>query len=194
MSIFLRLYLRYRYPKYQRAYRLVFDPDGFHHYPKELRAQLDGTTSAALAQSLSKTLAPYALADNDSHLKETIAHIADVTLALPHILDATIQMANWNSLRVADKKHCIALVAYLVNPMDIIPEGAFGGAGFADDVLIASIAYNAIIADTSKEFVAAFWKEDKKIFDSLCSISASAKETLPELHKQVADAFRSVFA
>lgn len=194
MSMFLRLYLRYRYPKYQRAYRLVFDPDGFHHYPKELRAQLEGTTGAALVQSLSKTLAPYIAAGKESLAKETIAQIADVTLAMPQILDTTIQMANWESLRDKDKKHCIALVAYLVNPIDIIPEGAFGSAGFADDVVFASIAYNTVIVDTSAQFVSAFWKGEKKIFESLCSVSASAKETLPELHKEVTKAFQSVFA
>ncbi len=194
MSMFLRLYLRYRYPKYQRAYRLVFDPDGFHHYPKELRTQLEGTTGDALRQSLSKTLAPYVAAGKELQAKETIAQIADVTLALPQILDMTIQMANWESLRDKDKKHCIALVAYFVNPNDIIPEGTFGGAGFADDVISASIAYNTVIADTSAQFVSAFWKGEKKIFESLCSVSASAKEALPELHKEVAKAFQSVFA
>lgn len=194
MSIFLRLYLRYRYPKYQRAYRLVFDPDGFHQYPKELRAQLEGTTSIALVQSLSKTLAHYIGTGEESQAKQTIAQIAEVTLALPQILETTIQMANWDSLRNKDKKHCIALVAYLVNPVDIIPEGAFAGAGFADDVIVASIAYNAIIADTSEKFVSAFWKGERKIFESLCSVSASAKETLPELHKEVTKAFHSVFA
>lgn len=194
MSLLLKLYLRYRHPKYQRAYRLVFDPDGFHHYPKELRAQIEGTTSTALIQSLSKTLAPYVATGKDTGAGSTMALIADVTLALPQILDTTIQMANWESLRGKDRKHCIALVAYLVNPIDIIPEGALGGAGFADDVIFASIVYNTIIADTSEKFVSAFWKGEKKIFESLCAVNASAKESLPELHKEVTIAFESVFA
>jgi len=194
MSMFLRLYLRYRYPKYQRAYRLVFDPEGFHHYPKELRTQLEGTTADALVQSLSNTLAQYVVAGKESQAKQTITQMVDVTLALPQILDTTIQMANWDSLRDRDKKHCIALVAYLLNPIDIIPEGALGGAGFADDVIFAGIVYNTVIADTSEKFVSAFWKGEKKIFESLCSVSASAKETLPELHKEVTKAFQSVFA
>lgn len=194
MSMFLRLYLRYRYPKYQRAYRLVFDPEGFHHYPKELNTQLEGTTADALVQSLSITLAQYVAAGRESQAKETISQIAGVTLALPQILDTTIQMANWESLRDKDKKHCIALIAYLLNPIDIIPEGTLGGAGFADDVIFASIVYNTVIADTSEKFVSAFWKGEKKIFESLCSVSASAKEALPELHKEVTKAFYSVFA
>ena len=194
MSMFLRLYLRYRYPKYQRAYRLVFDPDGFHHYPKELRAQLEGTTDVALYQSLSKTLASYVAAGKQSAAKEAISQITDVTLAFPQVLDTTIQIANWKSLQDKDKKHCIALVAYLVNPIDIIPEGSFGGAGFADDAIFASIVYNTVIADTSKEFVSAFWKGDKKIFESLCTVSGSAKVALPELHQEVTNAFESVFA
>jgi uncharacterized membrane protein YkvA (DUF1232 family) len=82
----------------------------------------------------------------------------------------------------------------LVNPIDVIPEGPLGGAGFADDVIFASIAYNTVIADTSEKFVSAFWKGEKKIFDSLCSVSASAKETLPELHNDVSKAFQRVFA
>ena len=78
--------------------------------------------------------------------------------------------------------------------MDILPEGTFGGAGFADDVVFASVVYNALIAGTSEKFVSAFWKGDTKIFASLCAVSASAKETLPELHMEVMKAFQTVFA
>ena len=194
MSLFLKWFLRYRYPKYQRAYRLVFDPDGFHHYPKELKAQLEGTTKEAIFQSLQKTLQPYVVAGKETQTKETIGLLSEVTLALPQILDVTLQLANWNSLARRDRKHCIALVAYLISPVDIIPEGTFGGAGFADDVIFASVVFNAVIAGTSEKFVSAFWKGDKKIFDSLCAVSSSAKETLPELHKEVTEAFQAVFA
>lgn len=194
MSLFLKWYLQYRYPKFQRAYRLVFDPDGFHHYPKELKAQLEGTTKEAILQSLHKALQPYIVAGKEAPAKETLAQIAEATLALPQILDVTIQLANWKSLANREKKHCIALVAYLVSPVDIIPEGTFGAAGFADDVIFASVVYNAVITGTSEKFVSAFWKGDKKIFESLCALSASAKETLPELHKEVTKAFQMVFA
>jgi len=103
-------------------------------------------------------------------------------------------MANWESLRDKEKKYCIALVAYLVNPIDIIPEGALA----AQDLLMTSSLRASptitVIADTSAQFVSAFWKGEKKIFESLCAISASAKETLPELHNEVTKAFQSVFS
>ena len=194
MSLLLKWYLRYRYPKFQRAYRLVFDPEGFHHYPKELKEQVEGKSKEETLDSLRKALKPYMVAGKDAQTHTTLTMLAELTPALPQILEMTIQLANWPSLANKDKKHFIAVVAYTVSPVDIIPEGVFGGAGFADDLLFASIAYKTVIADTSEKFVLAFWKGDKKLFDTLCSLESAAKESLPELHNEVTKAFRSVFA
>ena len=192
MSFFLKWYLRYRYPKFQRAYRLVFDPEGFHHYPKELKEQVEGKSREETLESLRKTLKPYIAEGKDVQTVLTV--LAELLPALPQILDMTIQLANWPSLPTKDKKHFIAVVAYIVSPIDIIPEGVYGGAGFADDLLFVSIAYRVVMADTSEKFVSAFWKGDKKLFESLCSLESIAKESLPVLHSEVTKAFRTVFS
>ena len=194
MSLILKWYLKYRYPKYQRAYRLAFDPDGYHRYPNELKAHLEGKSKAELFDSFKQTLQPYLAADKQSAGKEALSQLADVTLALPQILELSVQLINWKSLANAQKKNLIALVAYLVSPIDIIPEGAFGVAGLADDALFASIAFNAVISGTSVQFVEAFWKGDKAVFESLCKAGNSSREALPSLYSEVLRAFQNVFA
>lgn len=194
MSFLLKWYLRYRYPKFQRAYRLVFDPEGFHHYPKELKEQVEGKSKDDTLDALRKTLKPYMVAGKDAQTQNTLTMLAELTPALPQILEMTIQLANWPSLASKDKKHFIAVVAYLVSPVDIIPEGVYGGAGFADDLLFASIAYRTVITDTSEKFVSAFWKGEKKLFETFCALEGAAKESLPELHSEVTKAFQTVFA
>ena len=57
MDHLLKWYVRLRYPQYRKAYRLTFDPDGFHHYPFELKAHLKGLSKDALVISLRKDLA-----------------------------------------------------------------------------------------------------------------------------------------
>ena len=194
MSVILKWYLKYRYPKYQRAYRLAFDPDGFHRYPNELKAHVEGKTKAQLLESFNQTLQQYFATERRSEGEEALSRLADVTLVLPQILEMTVQLVNWKSLASTHKKNLIALIAYLVSPVDIIPEGAFGIAGLADDALFASIAYNAVIEGTSKEFVEAFWKGDKEVFESLCNANNSSRDGLPALYSEVRRAFENVFA
>lgn len=194
MSLILKWYLKYRYPKYQRAYRLAFDPDGYHRYPNELKAHLEGKTKPELFDSFKQALQPYLAADKPAAVKEALSQLVDITLALPQILELSVQLVNWKSLASAHKKNLIALMAYLVSPIDIIPEGAFGSAGLADDALFASIAYNAVISGTSVQFVEAFWKGDKAVFESLCKADKSSREALPSLYNEVLRAFQNVFA
>lgn len=194
MSLLFKWYLRYRHPKYQRAYRLVFNPEGVHQYPNELKAQLSATTRDSVLKSMTATLQKYVAAGKEASARETFKTLAELAFVLPHILETSIQLANWRSLAARDRKHCIALVAYLVNPLDVVPEGAFGSAGFADDVIFASIVFKTLVTDTSEKFVSASWKGDQKSLETLCAIEASAKETLPELHREVTQAFQSAFA
>jgi len=173
---------------------MAFDPEGFHHFPDELKTLIGVKTKSEIIGSFEKTLQPYVESPGRTETKEAIAHLAEITLALPQILEMSIQLINWKSLANAAKKNLIAFVAYIVSPVDIIPEGAFGTGGFVDDALFASIVFNTVISATSEKFVAAFWKGERRVFDSLCVASGLAQAGLPNLHREVTLAFKNVFA
>ncbi|HTR81665.1 MAG TPA: hypothetical protein VMM58_08545 [Bacteroidota bacterium] len=191
--LFLKWYLQYRFPKYKRAYRLAFDPEGFHHYPSELKAEVEGKTQEELISLFVKTLQTFIPNPEPPQAREAIIQFAAITLALPQILDMTVQMIDWRSLANTHKKSLIALIAYLMNSADIIPEGSLGSGGLADDALFAAIVYSSVIVGTSEGFVTAFWKGDRSVIDALCHASETSRIGLPKFHIEVVRAFQNVF-
>ncbi len=194
MLFLLRWYLQSRFPKYRRAYRLVFDPEGFHHYPKELKTQVEGQSREEILRSLESTLATYRNKSGTPRLQETYETLAAVIIQLPVILEIVVEMINKSSLSFSEKKNLIAIVAYLVCPIDIIPEGAMGGVGFADDAICASIAINSVLSDGNHEEAKKLWNSHAPILEKIRLLNQLSEENLPNLYSEVRDAYMKVFA
>ncbi|MDE3058957.1 MAG: DUF1232 domain-containing protein [Bacteroidota bacterium] len=192
MLFLLRWYLYSRFPKYRRAYRLVFDPEGFHHYPKELKSQVEIQSPEEICHSLESTLATYRNASGTPRLHETYEAIAAIIVQLPAILEIIIDMVNTRSLSLAEKKRLIAIVAYLVCPVDVIPEGALGGVGFADDAICVGIAANLFLSEGKGRV--SLWDSHELLLEKLRLLNELSRENLPELYSEVRTAYLGIFA
>jgi uncharacterized membrane protein YkvA (DUF1232 family) len=193
MDHLLKWYVRLRYPQYRKAYRLTFDPDGFHHYPFELKAHLKGLSKDTLVASLRKDLATYAVPGMNEELTHTLEALAEGILTLPYTLDFITELIATGRLSRKSKMILLAIIAYLVSPVDVIPEGALRGAGYADDVIFASIALNEIVLEAERQEIAEAWGAHRGHIEHLYTVSSFARENLAELHKQVLTMYKRIF-
>jgi uncharacterized membrane protein YkvA (DUF1232 family) len=193
MDHLLKWYVRLRYPQYRKAYRLTFYPDGFHHYPFELKAHLKGLSKEALVTSLRRDLATYSVPGMDGELTHTFEALAEGILTLPYTLDCITELITTGRLSRKSKMILLAIVAYLVSPVDVIPEGALRGAGYADDVIFASIALNEIVLARERQEIAEEWGAHLAHLEHLYTVSSFTRENLAELHKQVVTMYKRIF-
>lgn len=193
MLFLLWWYLYSRFPKYRRAFRLVFDPDGFHHYPKELQSQVETLSQEEMVHSFVPALAAYRNKP-DAQLQETYATLARVIIQLPVILDTIIEMVHKTSFSFSEKKKLIAIVAYLVCAIDVIPEKALGGAGFADDAICVSIGLNAFFSEANHDKEKKLWSGDAELLENIQRLNVLSQENLPSLYSEVRGAYMKIFA
>jgi len=70
------------------------------------------------------------------------------------------------------------VLAYIVSPIDLIPEAFVGPVGFIDDVVIAVIALNSLINEGDKEIVKENWPGDKDVLKVIEDVLKIADEMI----------------
>lgn len=84
-------------------------------------------------------------------------------LFAPDLFHVLVRLAADTRTPTAEKTKLIAAIAYFVSPLDLMPEGILGPAGYADDVVIAAYVLNGIINRTSPEVVRQLWAGDEDV-------------------------------
>ncbi len=66
------------------------------------------------------------------------------------------------------------VIAYIISPIDLIPEGIVGPVGYVDDIALAAYAINQLVNEVDKSIVLKHWKGDADLLDTLQNILATA--------------------
>ena len=90
---------------------------------------------------------------------------AEYLLVAPDLFHLLCKLAVDKRVPVAEKAKLAAALAYFVSPMDLVPEGLIGPAGYADDVALAAYVLNSIVNTTSPAVVRAHWAGDGDVLD-----------------------------
>lgn len=84
-------------------------------------------------------------------------------LFAPDLFHVLVRLTVDSRVPAAEKAKLVAAIAYFVSPLDLMPEGLLGPAGYADDVVIAALVLNGIINRTSPEVVRQNWAGDDDV-------------------------------
>ncbi len=63
----------------------------------------------------------------------------------------------------SDKAKLAGAILYFVSPVDFLPEGILGPAGYADDIAIAAYVLNSVVNHTDPEVVRKHWAGDEDV-------------------------------
>jgi uncharacterized membrane protein YkvA (DUF1232 family) len=66
-----------------------------------------------------------------------------------------------------EKKKAGAAIAYFILPIDLIPEGLIGPAGYIDDVALAAYVLNSILNSVGSEVLEEHWAGDTDLLKNI---------------------------
>lgn len=105
-------------------------------------------------------------------LKEFIALI-------PNFLKLMYNLVKDPRVSTADKAILGAAIAYVISPLDLIPD-AIPFLGQVDDIYVVAIALQRLINSAGREVVQEYWEGRMEVFDSLEKTVETALFFLPQ--------------
>ena len=95
---------------------------------------------------------------------------AEYIMLAPDLFHLLCKLTVDKEVFVSDKAKLAGAIAYFVSPLDIIPEGLLGPAGYVDDIALAAYVLNSIINNTSPEVVRKHWAGEGDVLEVVKSI------------------------
>lgn len=100
---------------------------------------------------------------------------ADYLLLLPDLFVLFVRLARDKRVPKEPKVVAGITLAYLISPIDIIPDVIFG-VGWVDDVVLAVYAIKRIIVDVDQEIVLEHWTGDADLLEKVQEIIEKADD------------------
>ena len=101
---------------------------------------------------------------------------ADLLMTAPDLFHLLCKLALDKRVSFASKALIATAIAYFVSPMDMIPEGLLGPAGYVDDVAVAALVLNRTVNAGNGEVAAEHWAGDGQLLTLLQSIIETADQ------------------
>ena len=111
----------------------------------------------------------------DAYRDKLGSDTADYLLLLPDLFVLFVRLAR--DRRVSSEAKVIAgiVLAYIISPIDIIPDMVFG-LGWVDDVILAVYALKRILVDTDQEVLLEHWTGDADLLEKVQEIIGKADQ------------------
>lgn len=104
--------------------------------------------------------------------------VVEGALMLPHLLVLIVRLMRDPRVSLRRKLLVGAAVAYLVTPVDLIPD-VIPVLGQADDVMLAAFAINQLITSVPPEIQRTYWEGSEDTFDIITSIVEWGADLVP---------------
>jgi uncharacterized membrane protein YkvA (DUF1232 family) len=111
--------------------------------------------------------------------KRTAREIArDAILLIPNVAKLLARLVRDPRVSVRRKTFAAAALVYIVSPIDLIPDFVVGF-GQLDDLVIAAIALNHLIAGAGRSVIAEHWDGSEDSLDLVLSMTEWGAEIVP---------------
>jgi len=95
---------------------------------------------------------------------------ADYLLFAPDFFHLLVKLSLDDEVPIVQKLKLGVAIAYFISPIDILPEGIIGPAGYFDDLVLAAYILNDFINKTDSELVNRHWAGNKDILSLIKKI------------------------
>ena len=101
---------------------------------------------------------------------------AEYILLAPDLFHLLCKLAIDKEVPTKEKAMLAGAIAYFISPIDVIPEGIIGPAGYVDDIALAAFVLNSIITNCDEELVLKYWAGEEDLLDLIKRILKAADE------------------
>jgi len=101
---------------------------------------------------------------------------ADYIMLAPDLVHLLFKLALDPDVPSKEKAKLAAGIAYIVSPIDLIPEAFVGRVGYVDDVAVAAYVVHSILTATNPNVVKKHWAGDQDLLKVVQQIVDSADE------------------
>jgi uncharacterized membrane protein YkvA (DUF1232 family) len=111
------------------------------------------------------------------HTREGRAYrFADHLLLFPDFVHLIIRLALDRRVPMELRTQTAAVLAYVMVPLDLIPEGMVGPVGFGDDLLLVALMVRRLLIMVPEEVVLSHWAGPTGLMDTIRKILDAAEE------------------
>lgn len=100
----------------------------------------------------------------------------NILMLAPDLFHLAYKLSRDPNVPATEKAKMVALLAYFISPIDLIPEAMFGPIGFIDDVILAIYALNGLINKTHPDIVRHHWAGDGNILELIQKVLTAAEK------------------
>ncbi len=113
--------------------------------------------------------------------------LRDALLALPDLVVLVLRLLRESRVRPGDKAIALFGIAYVLSPVDLMPEFIFGPIGLLDDALMLALTVSRLVNRVHPDVVRAHWSGQGDVLQAIQRVSGWAE-------RQVGGRLRGVFA
>ena len=99
-------------------------------------------------------------------------------LAAPDLFHLLCKLSIDKSVPTEEKAKLAAALAYFISPVDLIPEGLLGPAGYLDDVAVAAYVLNSVVTATDPKVIRRHWAGSGDALELIQRILAIADQMI----------------
>lgn len=103
---------------------------------------------------------------------------ADYIMLAPDLFHLLVKLSTDPVVPRSKKIKLVAVIAYFISPIDLLPEAFLGPLGFADDIAAAAYVINDLINDVDPQIVLKHWAGDSDLLYDIKTILANADKLL----------------
>jgi len=101
---------------------------------------------------------------------------ADHLLLLPDFVHLIVRLALDRRVPMDLRTQTAAVLAYVMLPLDLVPEGLVGPLGFGDDLLLVALMVRRLLTTVPPDIVLAHWAGPAGLMDTIWTILDAAEE------------------
>jgi uncharacterized membrane protein YkvA (DUF1232 family) len=104
--------------------------------------------------------------------------LRDALFALPDLVVLVLRLLRDSRVRPGDKAMAVLGVAYVLSPIDLLPEFLFGPIGLLDDALVLALTVSRLVNRVHPDVVRAHWSGQGEVLDAIQRVSGWAERQL----------------
>ena len=101
--------------------------------------------------------------------------LRDALLVLPDLVVLVLRLLRDARVRPGDKAIAVLGIAYVLSPVDVLPEFLFGPIGLLDDALILALTVSRLVNRVHPDVVRAHWSGQGDVLAAIQRVTAWAE-------------------
>lgn len=98
--------------------------------------------------------------------------LRDLLLALPDLVMLVLRLLRDERVRPGDKAIAVLGMAYVLSPVDLLPEFLFGPLGLLDDAVVLAMTVSRLVNRVHPDVVRGHWSGQGDVLEAIQRVSA----------------------